>query len=62
MATTTYIETSHLLALEQSNPSETIVFTGNVAIVVGSIKQNFETHGRKEKLPSEAFWSATSVV
>ena len=62
MATITYIETSHLLALEQPNPSKTIVFTGNVAIVVGSIKPHFEMHGRKEKLPSEAFWFATSVV
>ena len=62
MATTTYIETSHLLALEQPNPSETIVFTGNVAIVVGSMKPHFETHSRKEKLRSKAFWFATSVV
>ena len=35
------------------------LFTGSVAIVAG---KKFGAHGRKEKLPSEAFWSATSVV
>ena len=81
MAPTTYIETSQLLALGLSNPSETRttpstalfrspvaffspnsrVFTGSVTIVVESILQKFEAHGRKKTLRSEAFLSATSV-